>query len=116
MEEDELKNWLRCADMMTDLQALTVTNGKTPVRKIKNNIIKTINHYEKEFSLLTEERKEKSKEKKEMLLNVLKDICILLDDFYIEEEKQFIKKVFKDGGSPIYEKMNLNHYYRNIIS
>ncbi len=111
-----IENWEKCLGMIKDSKALTKTNGKTPIMSIKNLIINQINYFEKEFELLSEERKEKNKEKKEVLVVVLKDVCIAIDDFYIEHENKFIKGVFKDGANPFYENFTLHRYYINLIN
>jgi hypothetical protein len=116
MDKEQIENWKRCLNLMKESEALTVTNGKTPIRKIKNQIIEQINFYENEFILLSEERKEKNKETKQMLVDVLKDICISIDDFYIEHEKEFIKNTFKDGLNPINENLKPYLYYQKLIN
>jgi len=116
MDKEDIENWKKFLNNKKVSKALTETNGKTPIMSIKNKIIKQINYFEKEFALLSEERKEKNKETKEMLVVVLKDICVLIDDFYIEHEKEFIKGVFKDGANPFYEEFTLHRYYINLIN
>jgi hypothetical protein len=97
-------------------KALSRTKGNTPVMKFKNSLISLIEQYKEEFDLLTEERKEINKHAQVSVTKILENICLALEEYYINDEKEFVKNIFKDGKDERNEKLKPHFYYEHLIN
>jgi hypothetical protein len=112
--EDNYKELMDGVQNIRVLKALTPTSGKTPMKKLKNDLIELIQGFKEQYNLLPEEHKEKNKESKDFIVKVLEDLCLSINQHYINDEKEFIKTVFKDGKEE--ENKNLKpHIYYNTL-
>ena len=97
-------------------KALKITSRKTPIGRLKNQLISKIEEFKKDYDLLPEERKEKNKHTQIVVIGFLEKICLALEEFYIEDEKEFVKNVFKDGKDESNKNLKPHLYYEYLIS